>query len=822
MMSTDTRTVLKSTTGMLAIVLATLATAPAAAQTSSTSPTAPDTARESAADGPAQLEDVVVTARKREESLNTVPLAISAFSANQIAARGLADLRDFSTFTPGFNFQNQSPANRNDRTVNTLTFRGLFLNSDLLVNAGGLLFVDGAPVIGNQVPPVADIERVEVLKGPQSAFFGRSTFSGAVSYVTKDPPADFSARASGSVDTFGSNSESVSIGGPIIGDSLRARLTFSREYRAGQWKNAGEYGQRLGQQETRSYSGTILWLPTSNLRIKAAGTYFTNDDGPPAQAAFKQAELNCNLGGRLGKYYCGKLPTADQINPALISGNYSLDPYSARYTIGNANNYPTIFRPDFITHGGLRRQAVQASLRIDYTLGDYTLSSVTAYHRDKVGSLQDLAYRDGRNVANPFFPAVANTVSYQRWFLEYQTQVNDFSQELRLTSPEDHRFRWMIGGNYFRANQYSSDLYGVSSSGPLFASTFVRFHPTTPAVFGAAYFDILSALTFSGELRYQIDKVRQDILATSAGVLLNPSRKLAANFNSVSPRATLEYRFADRSLIYGLWSRGYRPGGFNPLLDPSVSSPAVITAATAAAPGAAFAYQQEQLDNYEIGFKARVLDGRMQVNLDAYIDDYTRGQVAQSITFTPTGTTTISQANIIRNTGAIKLKGVEGELTLQATRQLQLSASGAYNYSRVKSGFCSDCGGINNTTSLAGKTLIFAPRYTFTLGGEYTGQVSGGFEWFARSDYAWRSKRFVDQANVAYLGSKETLNLRLGIRNDRFSAEIFCVNCTDDLTLASATYASADVFTIGLGTRQEIRYGLPDRRAVGVRTGVNF
>lgn len=815
--------IMKSEVAIAALAIAMLgAPGLAAAQTGAPSPVSPP-AQDASDENGVALEEIVVTARKREETLSTVPLAISAFSERQIASRGMSDLRDFSTFTPGFNFQNQSPANRNDRSVNTLTFRGLFLTGDLLVNAGGLLFVDGAPVIGGQVPPVADIERVEILKGPQSAFFGRSTFSGAVSYVTKDPPRELSVRLNGSADSFGGNTQLFSIGGPIAGDVLRARLTLSREYIGAQWRNAGDYGEDFGQRETRSISGTVLFEPSDNLRVKASATYFTNNDGPPAQAAIKQGEMNCDLGGSLGRYYCGELPDADEINPALISGNYNLDPYTARFTIQNARNYPTIFRPDFLDEGGLKRKAVQASMRIDFTLpGDYVISSNTAYHRDQLAILLDLAYRDGRNVANPNFGRLPDTVPFQRWFLEGQTLVSDFSQELRLTSPQDARFRWMVGANYFEADQKSSNLFGVSSAGPLFASTFVRFQPKTPAAFGAAYFDITERLTLSGELRYQVDKVRQQILSTSAGVLLNPPRRLAANFKSVSPRVTLEYELDDRSLVYALFSRGYRPGGFNPLLDPSVSSPAVIAAATAAAPGAQFAYEQERLDNYEVGVKARILDGRMQINVDAYRDNYTNGQVAQSITFIPSGTNTISQANIVRNTGKIKLYGVEGDVSVQATRQLQFNASGAYNYSRVESGFCSDCVGINRTNNLAGKRLIFAPRYTWSLGGEYSDKITYDMDWFARADYSWRGKRFVDQANVAFIGPKEVLNLRLGIRNEFLNVELYCSNCTNDLTLASATYASADVFTIGLGTRQEIRYGLPDRRTVGVRAGLTF
>lgn len=795
---------------------------------------APTTDTVSGGDG-SRLEEIVVTARKREETLNSVPLSVSAFSAGQIAARGIVDLTDVSNFTPGFHFQNQvgGGAGRNDRTINTLTFRGLLLANDQGVTAGGLLFVDGAPVIGGQAPPTADIERIEVLKGPQSAFFGRSTFSGAVNYVTKDPPRTISGDAAISGGSYGSNSEEVSVGGPLLGDSLRGRFTVYHNEKGGEYTNAALPSQTLGEQETTSFSANVLWTPTSRLRVRGAATYFTDEDGPPAQIALKQADFNCNLGGTLGRYYCGDLPSVGDLPRGIVSGNYALDPYARMYTLDNARHFPTIFNPDFAnSDGGLHRKAIQASIRMDYTLpGDFVLTSVSAYQRDQTGSLLDLAFRDGQNLRNPYFPAVNPNLSYYRYLAIYETLQSNFNQELRITSPQDRSFRWMLGGNVLTAQQESSDIFGIGVTGPSFFSTYVKYAPVTTAVFGALYYDFTPALTLSGELRDQRDDVRQDVLGSSAGVYLNPTRKYSQAFLSLSPRITLNYKFADHSLVYALWSRGYRPGGFNLTLSPQANSPAVIAAAEAAAPGAGIAYQQERLDNYEVGFKSLFFDGRVQVNVDAYYDNYTDGQVTQQITFftntTQTNGTvvpTVNAASITRNTGRIRLDGVEGDATWQVSRQFQVSVTGAFNDSKVKSGYCSDCVGIDGTNSLAGKRLLGVPKYTATASGEYSDHLFGDYNWFARADYVFRGKEFVDQDDVASIAAKHLINLRLGLRNDRYSLEVFCQNCANDLTAESATYGSADVFTIGQpgGVKQEIRYGLPDRRTLGVRLGARF
>ncbi|MFO1426170.1 MAG: TonB-dependent receptor plug domain-containing protein [Steroidobacteraceae bacterium] len=133
-----------------------------------------------------QLEEVTVTARKTEESVLSVPLAVTAISAEAIEKRGIKDITDVATYTPSFRFQNQA-VGRNDRGFKQYVIRGMVPNSALATRQAATLFVDGAPAAGGNVSGLTDIERVEVVKGPQSAFFGRSTFAGAINFVTRAP-----------------------------------------------------------------------------------------------------------------------------------------------------------------------------------------------------------------------------------------------------------------------------------------------------------------------------------------------------------------------------------------------------------------------------------------------------------------------------------------------------------------------------------------------------------------------------------------------------------------------------------------------------------
>jgi iron complex outermembrane recepter protein len=237
------------------------------------------------------LEEVVVTARKVEENIMEAPLAITAFSDEMIEATGMKQLTDVMRMTPSFSFTNQQGGTgRNDRGISALLFRGLFLGNNIGVTAGGQLFVDGAPVLGAQPPPFADVERIEVLKGPQSAYFGRSTFSGAINFIMKEPGEDFGGRVSLEGSKFGSHDVALSLEAPI-GETLGIRVTARDFKRGGYYNNPAPSGGDLGEQTTQSLSGSIVWKPIENLKVKFHGSIFEDDDGPPAQGALKGTEF---------------------------------------------------------------------------------------------------------------------------------------------------------------------------------------------------------------------------------------------------------------------------------------------------------------------------------------------------------------------------------------------------------------------------------------------------------------------------------------------------------------------------------------------------
>jgi len=842
------------------------------------------------------LAEVTVTARKVEENLMTVPLAITAFSTKDIEAQGIKQLNDVMLMTPSFNFVNQQGGSgRNDRSANALVFRGLFLSGNVGTNAGGNLFIDGAPVLGAQPPPIVDVGRIEVLKGPQSAYFGRSTFAGAINFVTRDPSDVFGVKLSAEQSSFESHDYSAAVEGPVFTEKLKARLAIRDFKRGGQFANQGVIGGRLGEQTSQSISLTATFQPTENFKVKLYANSFEDDDGAPAQGAFKADNFTGRIGGDLScvpfaqaapgaaatvngvpnttvtsitqtassrpsfGYPCGTLPDLSDLPANILSGDYDLSRASTRNSLFNpeANTVPlaggngrgvgqywTLFDTSFKQNGGIRRVAWQADLKMEWTVGGYTLSSQTANHRDKTMTLIDLNYRDGHNRVNPLFASSAQPFGcgrnaanplraltadqtcapWMQFLLVSQGKLRDWSQELRVTSPADRRFRWMLGGNYVKLFSPGGTVYGQATAGPLFTAAITQQDVETPAVFGAAYYDFTDKLTLSAEARYQWDKIQQTPKVGTSGAPITTPIILKNTFTAFSPRVSLDYKYAANSTIYLLFSRGTRPGGFNAGLV--TSTQATIDALRAVVPNAGVNFEQEVLENWEAGVKSTWLNGRARTTLTVYSDKWLNGQVANNVPVNVNGVANLIGLTI--NNGVAQLDGMEFEGQFRATPKLTVSGTFGYNDSKIKSyglglGNCSDCNVVYGSFAGAiGRRLPTVPQTTYTLSGEYNSAFDNGLKWFARADYQVQGSKYTDFSGAAKVGDKTNLNARFGIRGEKWSAELFGTNLTDDDTFQAALLG-IDVFTfLAPPNKNEMRFspGLP--RMGGIRLTYDF
>lgn len=756
------------------------------------------------------LDQIVVTARRREENLMQVPIAISAFSEEELEANAVFDLLQLSEFTPGM-FAVYGGNGRPDRSDIQLTFRGLSVSS-------GLVFIDGAPYTGGLTPNLQGVERVEVLKGPQSAYFGRSTFSGAINFVTKGVPDELQGTLKADISEYGGSDTSVSLGGPVIEDKLGLRVNYRHYYLEGYYTNAFDTTDRLGQQQTDSVNAVVDYNASDNLDIKLFVEYARDDDGAPYNIALKaNKEIFCDLGGAGGPYHCGALPDLDDIPPGIISGDTQLDEFAYDVLINNSFNLRTNhFDPSFKDSFGLRRDAYLAHLNVDYELDNgWAISSLLAYHRTKSQSVQSPDYRNGRDTPNMFFAlGRPNTLPYHRFALVSQNLQQDFNAEIRVTTPQNQRLRGTLGANYLHLRSPGGNIYGISPLGPIGTGSVTRTRVYTPAIFGGLYYDLTEHLTLTAEARYQWDEISAEAVEPTAAA------KLENTYRSFSPRVSIDWQYNDDTLLYALYSRGYRPGGFNGSI---VGQPEFVLAQLREV-GVNIAYDEESLDNFEVGLKATWWDGRAQTTIAAYHDLWRDGQI-QNTTFFMTPDGAVQQTTLTTNQGEVKMNGIEVEGTVALTDNLTVNGTFGYSDAEFEVYFyIPDGNNIHGTPIVTGNRLDQAPKTMWTLSPEYKGRLARDFQWYARLDYRHRGRFFTDPTNVAWVPENDLFNLRAGITNGNLKLELYVKNLTDNDSLLGGVKGN-DSFGFserGRNDTNEIRVILPNPRVLGLRATYEF
>ena len=256
------------------------------------------------ADRSVELEEITVTARKREESLAEVPVAITAFTKQDIESAGMTSLLDVVEFTPGVQFEDNSVTNPG-RFYTDIRFRGL--GNELVEPFAqvGSVFLDGVPVIGGASSiGTENIERIEVVKGPSSALFGRNTFSGAVNYISRTPSlSESSGRVTVGLAQDNTTDISAAYESPIIDDKLAFRV-FVQNYDTGGQYTSTLDGGALGEQNTRTFMGTLYAEPTDNLAIKFRAMYSEDHDGPPAEVHIGNASNRRGTGPNFRELFC--------------------------------------------------------------------------------------------------------------------------------------------------------------------------------------------------------------------------------------------------------------------------------------------------------------------------------------------------------------------------------------------------------------------------------------------------------------------------------------------------------------------------------------
>lgn len=789
------------------------------------------------ASAPRGAGDIVVTARRKSESILKSPVAIKALTGSDLAARGITTLQDIGNFVPGANVVGQATqGGRADRSFVGVVIRGVTPTTS--VSQTSSMFIDGVPIgTATAMQTINNPARVEVLKGPQSATFGRQTFAGAINIVTKDPSNHLTGSIDGMGGSRGNYDASVEVSAPIVGDlnGYGDVLSFRASGRAfgkkGSYRNASIPSQTLGDQSTKSATLTVLFRPTSKLSFKVFGLRTELKDGPSAQgliSAYSYAtpsgspllidQSNCTLNGTTGAkpYVCGVAPQLSGITP---SANTAVTPQITNYLANGANR---VVSPKDGTHAyGLVNHYYHVHLVTKWDLSQsITLQSLTGWDHEQRSSLNDLDNYNGSAVTQT---ASATNEGYWNYPYLVEGLAKDFSQEFRASFENGGKLHASAGASYLNSTSQSS-------SGAL-ATGSTLFGMAQNRTFGAFYslaYDFSPRFTLNFDGRYQIDKVYayappSGVTATTnafvpAGFYAGGSVLAQKTYRKFLPRVIAQFNLTPNNMFYATYSQGINPAVFNTSFINAV--PAVVTAAQAL--GYQIAIKPEQITNYEIGAKGKLLNNRVRYDLDAYLMIWTNQISNQTQTIISGGVPQQVVANT--NAGSVRLSGFEGSVSADLTRKLTLDLSGAYTNSYILTAANSSVTALTGITNYRGKQNAFVSKWSGTAALQYTTPVGAhDLDAYGRIDFTYKSGSYSNIANIVRTPDMNQVNLRLGLRNKTYSLEGFVTNVFNNRAYYSVVdgYALTPDFS-HTATSSALVVQLRELRTFGVRAGINF
>lgn len=774
--------------------------------------------------------EIVVTANKRIQAINNVGLTISAATGEDLSNRGISGPEDLSKLVPGFTFTQSL------YSTPVFTLRGIGLY-DATFGAAPSVAVYGDEVPRN-VPTMSDaldldVERVEVLKGPQGTIFGQSATGGAVNYIFGKPTRSLRYGFGASYERFDRVEASGYISGPLA-EGIQARLAVKAI-------NGGAWQRSLSRPDdengaTRKLMGrlTVNLQPTDALQVQLSGTVVRDRSDPLAPQYVRtllniygtQAQLAAS-GNPFGivdaaRYASLTNPTSAGYDASFVgrqsvvvgrlSSTNAAVRAGAQALLGTRvsnNSRDAEWTPGLL--GKSDNNYYQGTARVDYDLTEaLTLTSVTALARKELAYGQDL---DGTTARVVDVPLDGN--------------VRSFNQEVRLSYNAD-RIDALIGvaydnvrteqNNFFYLGDYSANADLITLTLNNFTSRMRSY-----GVFGNVEFEVIDRLTLQGGLRYTKNKQNAsycyndpaidplqgaatlfgaalnsvpisikpgqcfpttgDLLLGTAKSTLTPVTDSLSEDN-VSFRVGANYKFENGLLLYSTVSQGYKAGIFSAI---GASRVLQYTPAT-----------QEKVLAYEAGFKAPLANRAIQLNGAAFYYDYKDKQVRGRIQDTVFGL-----LEKLLNVPKSYIYGVEGELTVRPVEGLNLSASATYLKSKVTGDYSATPDGslVYNasgfTGNFRGSALPYTPKFSAALDGQYEVPVSTGFGAFVGATLVYQGKQNTTFTNSALpaddfeIDSYSTLDLRAGLKSadDRWRLMVYGQNVADKgYTTAVSTF----------------------------------
>jgi len=683
------------------------------------------------------MEEIVVTAQKREQNLQEVPISISQLAGDRLNARfaGGADILALASAAPGLHVESS-----NGRLSPRFYLRGLG-NADFTAAASqpvSLVF-DEVPMEKSSLKgfPVFDMADVEVIRGPQGTLFGRNTTAGIVHIKSKRPTEETEGYASLTLGSLGTTNAEAAIGGTLIEGKLLGRVSFMSQNRS-DWVDNAYTGEKDAMGAHNIFAGRVqlLWTPTENF---TAWVMHQRTDGESTTSFFR----------------------ANVFDKGSNSLNSNYDRDTVWFDGGDGN------------HG--ENEAHGTTVKLDWNIGDYTLTSITAYY--------EIPDRFGRGDIDggygclftcggiPSGPASTPFSPFNSPFIvDIDTggrqEIEQFTQEIRLASNFDGAFNYQVGAFFFE-----DELYGISSSKNAGAAEFTpssssKIDNTTWAVFGQGSYQISDSLTITAGIRYTDDEKDADHIDFTGNIATVP---ISLDDDNISWDIAFSYFLDEQSQVYGRAASGFRA----PTIQDRIQDDVEVTTA-----------DSETIQSFEIGYKATFQRARINIAAFHYeIDD---------MQLVAVGGTSNSTALLNAKEGVGS--GIEFEFEYLVTDNLIISGGYGYNKTEINDSSLSIPGGplvtlrdpldANGFALIDGNPFQHAPEWTANIELDYTRALSDDAEFYLFTDWRFKGETqdFLYESEEYTFDTQHEGGLRMGYRNlsNDWELGVFARNITDE------------------------------------------
>ena len=772
------------------------------------------------------IPELITTARGGEENRLDVPLAISTLTADEIRKAQIDDLTDVAAQSAGLSFQNYF-----GQQLSSPTIRGVPQVEIRTGNANAPIYIDGIYVASKTGINFSflDVERIEVLRGPQPAYFGYNAFGGAINFVTAKPGDELELNGELDIGSDDKRRGMFSVSGPLLDDKLAGRISVLYEDFGGSYSNANPIvEQDIGGYEYNTVAGSLYYTPTDTFSAQLNLYYSDDEIDPPA---LSNLSANCeprleNAAGdpdplgepdptRLNNY-CGEIPSVNENSLATIPGE-----------------------------AGQTREVFRSSLDLEWDLDIGTVSSRTGYSTTK-----DLIVTSAtRGATGTIFAYQTDTPAPGGFELDLtslplilpeagDTKLDDFSQEIRFTSLQDQQFRYSVGA-YYRSTEetlpqlettnqtdedvtVNSGIWAPLSSLPDDIATFSPFGPNDATVYrwcpcnpsapgeGSAVF--FPALIFDGWFTDQPpgfgwnDVIETDLWATFFSVEYdfnnrwtgylegrytdfeeeetNGTQELGNNpeFTSIRVtddffnwRASLEFNPSDSVIYYGSIATGIKQGGidtFTPTTlgpDPDCDGDDDDTNDPDCVNGRTqqVTYDSEEILTYELGYKAAYRDGALIVDAAVYYSEW--DDIVTPQVFETIDGKGIESEAALQNVGEASVKGAELSIRSLWNEQFVSTFSLAYSKAELDQaniGTFATFPSFAPDGDMSGQSLLRHPEWQANLSLSYQNQLTGPWDWYWRADANYQDEWFVGFANQGIVPDRTRVNGRVGLTSD--------------------------------------------------------